>query len=431
MNNLIHNIEAEQAVLGALLLEKGAFDEVANILTSNSFYEPNHKVIFTIIANLHHDQKKVDMLTVANALKEISSDISIISLTDLTARVASAAHIKAHARMIADIATRRNLIETAQSIVSKATTLNTDEMLSLWREQLDITEEAAAAANDAPVSLKEYLPIAADKLNTPDDGQGLTTGFPSLDRHLSGLKAGRLYIIGGRPGQGKTSIALNTAIENAKDGKTTLFISAEQDVNDLANKIIGSISELGHQHLDNRRLDANDWQKVEHSLTAIENFKGNIFLKDNPSNITHISALVRTLKKRSQLHLVIVDYLQLISPTAKKSHRIREQEVSEISRTLKQLSLSEKLPIIALSQLNRDVKGRPELHHLRESGAIEQDADAVLLLHRPALDGSNEHGLDYGEIQLAKNRRGASGVAIKFYNKDMALFSEQPFDRPF
>lgn len=431
MSNIIHDIEAEQAILGALLLEKGAFDEVANILTSNSFYEPNHQIIFTIIANLHRENKKVDMLTVAHALQEINSDIPIYSLAELTARVATAAHIRDHATIIADIAVRRNLIETAQSIVSKAGTLNTDEMLSLWREQLDITEEAAAAANDAPVSLKDYLPIAANKLNEPDGGQGLTTGFPSLDRHLSGLKAGRLYIIGGRPGQGKTSIALNTAIENAKEGYTTLFISAEQDVNDLANKIIGSTSGLGHQHLDNKRLTANDWEKIEQSLATIERLKGNIFLKDNPSNITHITALVRTLKKRSQLHLVIVDYLQLISPAAKKNNRIREQEVSEISRTLKQLSLSEKLPIIALSQLNRDVKGRPELHHLRESGAIEQDADAVLLIYRPALDGSVEHGLEYGEIQLAKNRRGASGVAVKFYNKDMAQFSEEPFDRPF
>lgn len=426
------NIDPEITVLGALLLEHSAWDEVCTILSPESFEDPTHALVFAIIADLHRNQKPVDMLTVATtAMKLHPGKVDFYTLSTFTANVATATNIKAHAAIVAENAAKRKIVAAAMLVQARAQELSADELAGLLRTEIEKTEEAAAAANDAPVSLKDYLPLAAKKLNEPDGGQGLTTGFPSLDRHLSGLKAGRLYIVGGRPGQGKTSIALNTAIENAKEGKTTLFISAEQDINDLANKIIGSTSGLGHQHLDSKRLTANDWQKIEHSLTTIERFQGNIFLKDNPSNITHITALVRTLKKRSQLHLVIVDYLQLISPAAKKNNRLREQEVSEISRTLKQLSLTEKLPIIALSQLNRDVKGRPELHHLRESGAIEQDADAVLLIYRPALDGSTEHGLDYGEIQLAKNRRGAAGVAIKFYNKDMAQFSEQPFDRPF
>lgn len=338
---LPHNTEAEQAILGALLLESGAYDDVYNILTANSFYEPNHKVIFTVIADLHSKNKEVDLVTVAHALQEVGSEIQMYLLTQLTARVASAANIKAHAYMISDIAIQRRLINTARTILSKAGTFTTDVMLDIWREQLEDTEEAAAAANDAPVSLKEYLTVAANKLNEPDMERGLTTGFVSLDKHLSGLKPGRLYIIGGRPGQGKTSIALNTAIENAKKGKKTLFISAEQDVQDLAIKIIGSTSGLGHQYLDNNNLTSNDWGKIDDSLIDISNYKGNILLKDNPTNITHIAALIRIFKKRSQLDLVIVDYLQLISPSVNKNNRMREQEVSEISRILKQLSLSE------------------------------------------------------------------------------------------
>lgn len=423
------NIDPETTVLGALLLEKNAWDEVCTILEPESFEDPTHRLVFAIIADLHRKQKPVDLLTVATtAMKLHPGKVDFYTLSTFTANVATATNIKAHAAIVAENAAKRKIVAAAMQVQAQAQELSADELAGLLRTEIEKTEEAT---NDSATNLKDYLPTLAAALQEKDTGTGLTTGFPTLDRHLSGLKPGRLYIMGGRPGQGKTSVALFAAIENAKQGKNTLFISAEQDVADLAAKIVGSTSGLGHQHLDRRNFTAGDWVKLDTAFARIGNFAGNIFLKDNPGPINHLSALIRTLNRRAGIDLVVVDYLQLIHGATKNNARMREQEVAEISRTLKKLTISEKVPIIALSQLNREATGVPKLSNLRESGAIEQDADAVLLIYRPALDGSMEHGPDYGEIHIAKNRRGAAGLAIKFYNQDMAQFSEQPFDRPF
>lgn len=423
------DLNPETTVLGALLLEKNAWDEVCTMLAPESFEDPTHALVFAIIADLHRQQKAVDLLTVATtAMKLHPGKVDFYTLSTFTANVATATNIKAHAAIVAENAAKRKIVAAAMQVQAKADELSADELAALLRTEIEKTEEVTS---DGATNLKDYLPTLAAALQEKDTASGLTTGFPTLDRHLSGLKPGRLYIVGGRPGQGKTSVALFSAIENAKAGKNTLFISAEQDVADLAAKIVGNTSGLGHQQMDRRDLSAHDWMKLDAAFAQIMNFPGTVFLKDNPGNINHLSALIRTLNRRAGLDLVVVDYLQLIHGATKNNARMREQEVAEISRTLKKLTISEKLPIIALSQLNREATGVPKLSNLRESGAIEQDADAVLLIYRPALDGSMEHGPDYGEIHIAKNRRGAAGLAIKFYNKDMAVFSEQPLDRPF
>jgi replicative DNA helicase len=423
---MMTNIEIERAVLGALLLERQAYDDVCSILTPEAFSEESYRLIFAIIADMHKKGEQVDMLTVSvKAMELFQGKVQPTDVVACTQKVASAAHIRSHAMMLADLAAKRRAFSVAGEIVRDAESLTVDEILDQLKGLLDGIEEQAAS--DSAISLKEYLPTLAKELVKKDTGVGLTTGFVTLDGFLSGLKSGRLYVVGGRPAQGKTSVALNIAIQNARDGKNSLFISAEQDVTDLSSKVVGAISRLGHQKIDRKNLTVREWEKVDDATREIATMPGTIFIKDNPGRIDQLAAIVRSLNRKVGLSLVVVDYLQLIEATKGRKDR-REQEVSEVSRTLKKLSISERLPIVALSQLKREVSGRPKLSDLRESGAIEQDADVVIFVYRPALD-EVDSGADesYGELIIAKNRRGELGI-VKFFHQNMAVFSEQPID---
>ncbi len=422
-----YNIDTEQAVLGALILEKDAFDEVATILTPESFYEPFHSLVFATIAGMHRDNKAVDILTILQAIKQVDATIEEpgFKITSLTQRVASAANIVHHALILKDFQIRRDLVYTAQLIEKKANEgADTDELLSLFTERAQAVTDNSVT--DGPVNLKDALYQTTEELKAPDT-VGLSTGFPRLDTFFGGLKPGRVYVIGGRPGQGKTSVALFMAMANVMRGKQVMFFSAEQDIQDLSKKILSSYSGMGHDRLDRGNLSPQEWQSVDEAISQIERFPGNIYLKDSPKNIQHISAMIRNQKKRTGLELVVIDYLQLVPSINRKKNTIREQEVAEISRTVKQIALSEGIAILELSQLNRDAKGEPKLHHLRESGAIEQDADVVMFVYRPALDGDISYPNEYGQIIIAKNRRGTLG-AMDFYNQNMSQFSEQPFN---
>lgn len=421
---LPHNIELEKAVLGALLIEKESFSQVDTILNKDCFYLPLHQIVFTAIAEMHKEKKQVDILTVCERISKLKlKGISLYEITNLTANVATAGHIKTHAVILVELSIKRSLVNTAQTVISKAGELETDDLMNILRANFNSIDEHFV--NDTPVSLKEYLPIVNERLKHNDSNFGLTSGFPTLDSKLGGFKPGRMYVIGGRPGQGKTSLALFAAVENARRGNKILFFSAEQTHDDLIIKIIGNQSGLGHMYLDSSILKPDDWTKLDHSFSKIQVFSGDIWIKDNPKNIQHIAAIIRNQIKHTGLDLVIVDYLQLIPSANKGNIKIREQEVAEISRTLKQIALSENIPVIALSQLNRDAKGKPQLQHLRESGSIEQDADVVIFVYRPAMEGEGTN-FEYGELLVQKNRRGKTGM-VEFYNKDMTQFRETPF----
>jgi len=421
-----HNIDTEQAVLGALILEKDAFDEIATTLTAQAFYDPFHQLVFATIAALHRDNKPVDMLTISMEIKKTAPDEKPAAsrVADLTKHVASAAHIQTHALILKDLQIKRDLIYTAQLIERKASEgADVDELLSLFTDRAEaITENSVI---NGPMNLKDALFTTVEDLKAPDT-IGLSTGFGKLDIFFGGLKPGRVYVVGGRPGQGKTSVALFMAMANVMKGKQVLFFSSEQDVQDISKKILSNYSGLGHDRLDGGTLASSEWQRIDDAVGQIHGFPGNIYLKDSPKNIQEISAMVRNQKKKTGLDLVVVDYLQLIPAISQKKNGNREQEVAEISRTVKQIALTEQIAILELSQLNRDAKGEPKLHHLRESGAIEQDADVVMFVYRPALDGDASFSPEYGQIIIAKNRRGTLGQ-MDFFNENMRSFSDQPF----
>lgn len=420
-----YNLDTEKAILGAIILEKDAFDEVATILTAQSFYEPFHQLVFATIAGMRRDDKPVDMITVIEAIKKTDNTIESpgYKISQLTEHVASAANIKQHALILKDLQIKRDLIYTAQLIEKKAGEgADVDELLTLFTDRAEsITDNSLT---DGPVNLRDALYDTTEELKQPDE-IGLSTGFARLDTFFGGLKPGRVYVIGGRPGQGKTSVALFMAMANVMNGKQVMFFSAEQDVQDLSKKILSTYSGLGHDRLDGGKLAPYDWTKIDNAIAEINGFPGNIYLKDSPKNIQHIAAMIRNQKRKTGLDLVVIDYLQLIPAMNQKKNSVREQEVAEISRSVKQISLSEGIAILELSQLNRDAKGEPKLHQLRESGAIEQDADVVMFVYRPALDGDANFSDEYGQIIIAKNRRGTLGK-MEFYNHNMSSFSDEP-----
>src|SRR5690554_5907518 len=231
----MRDLNPEITVLGALLLEKNAWDEVCTMLAPESFEDPTHALVFAIIADLHRNQKAVDLLTVATtAMKLHPGKVDFYTLSTFTANVATATNIKAHAAIVAENAAKRKIVAAAMQVQAKAEELSADELASLLRTEIEKTEEAT---NDGATNLKDYLPTLAAALQEKDTGNGLTTGFPTLDRHLSGLKPGRLYIVGGRPGQGKTSVALFSAIETESKGKTTRSIREGRTGQDWAGKM--------------------------------------------------------------------------------------------------------------------------------------------------------------------------------------------------
>jgi len=431
----LSNTELENAVLGALLLEKNAFDEVAMILTADTFEDKFNKVVFTTIAALKKENKPADMLLVAERLKTIlpPEEGATYKVANLTSHVASAAHLVAHAYELKALQAKREIVSTAQSILKKAEEgAESDELMDLLKSKVETLEDNSIV--NGPVRLVDAVKQVLEDLKKPES-PGLTTGFPTLDLHFGGLRAGRVYVCAGRPGSGKTSVALFAAWENVKQGKKVLFFTAEQDAPDLAKKLLAAEMNQGHGQLDaGKKPTAQDWQNIDEAVAKLEFAAGELKIKDWPKNIQEVAATIRNEKRKNGLDLAVIDYLQLI-PGMKKS-TFREAEVSEVSRAIKQIAMTAKIPIIALAQLNRQGIGEPQLHHLRESGSIEQDADVVMFVHRPALDeDSKGASLDYGKIFIRKNRRGRTGE-IEFYNKDMSRFSEQPIleqplDRPF
>ncbi|MBN2742722.1 MAG: AAA family ATPase [Marinilabiliaceae bacterium] len=421
--------DAEQVLLGALLLEPEAYDRVSGVISPESFYNNKNAVIYATIRHLKRSGQPVDLITVTNQLTSNGAEVTPYDLVELTSRVASAGHIETHAAIIAEKKIRRDYILKAYEVIQLASSSSElEEVVTAWDQHGKTTAEQLAT--DAPKEIKELLPTVLEEVRAKSNGDviGLTTGFPTLDTHLGGLVGGRVYIIGGRPGQGKTSVALNMAVHNAMSGVNCLFVSLEQTAIDLAAKVLAGQANIGHGTLERGELNSTQWQNLDLGVGRLCSAKGKLHVSDKLKNIEHLAAIVRKSKKCNGLGLVVVDYLQLIPSTTKGT--VREQEIATISRAIKLLAMAENLPIIALSQLNREAKGEPRLNQLRESGSLEQDADVVLLVYRPSLDGDESARADYGELIVAKNRRGTLG-RLPCYHRNMSEFSEYPFDNAF
>ena len=432
-------IEVEEAVLGALMLERDAYVTVADILDTSSFYKEEHQKIFEAIKELSGNEKPVDLLMVTQELKDREQLEEVGGpgyITQLTRRVASAAHLEFHARIIAQKYIQRELIRVSSEIQAKSydDTMDVDDLIDFSESSLFQVAERNIKKETVPIKpvLNEAI-LQIEKARQRKDGlSGVPSGFTALDRITSGWQKTDLIIIAARPSMGKTafvlSMARNMAVEH---NRATAIFSLEMSSIQLVNRLIAAETELGNDKLKTGRLENYEWEHLNRKISALE--KAPVFIDDTPAlSIFEFRAKCRRLKMQHDIQVVVVDYLQLM--TAGSDNRgSREQEVSTISRSLKAIAKELNIPILALSQLNRSVESRegkrPQLSDLRESGAIEQDADIVTFIHRPEYYGITEDDsgnslIGVAEIIIAKHRNGATGDVHLAFKKELAKFSD-------
>ncbi|MBN2523581.1 MAG: replicative DNA helicase [Bacteroidales bacterium] len=436
--------DLEEAVLGAVMLEKDAIIEVIDILKPESFYKEEHQKIFQAIVNLFASEKAIDILTVPEELRKegMLDDIGGIAyITQLTNRVASAAHIEFHARIIQQKYIQRELIRVSSEIQNRAFDdgIDVDDLLDFSESELFNVAQGHIKKEAAPMNMlvKDAITLIQEAGKREDNLSGIPSGYTKLDRITSGWQNSDLVIIAARPSMGKTALVLSMTRNMAVDhGKSVAIFSLEMSSIQLVNRLIVSEAEITSDKIKVGNLSDNEWERLDFRIKRLEDAK--IFIDDTPAiSIFELRAKCRRLKRQHDIDIIIIDYLQLMSGSG-DSKGNREQEVSNISRALKGVAKELNVPVIALSQLNRSVEirtgsKRPQLSDLRESGAIEQDADMVLFIHRPEKygifqddEGNSLKGL--AEIILAKHRNGALGdVNLKFVS-DYAKFIEMEDD---
>jgi replicative DNA helicase len=439
-------VELEQAVLGALMMEKDALTEVIDILQSDSFYEDAHQRIYKAIKRLFEASKPVDILTVTEELRnhgELEMVGGAYYITELTNNVASSAHVEHHAHIITQKYIQRELIRISNEIIKEAYEDTTDvfELLDKAESNLfAITDTNLRRSSEDMHSLVERAIKEIEEVKDQEtDLTGVPSGFSEVDRVTSGWQDSDLIIVAGRPSMGKTAFTLSVARNAAVDfDKRVAIFSLEMSGLQLVNRLISAEAELAMNKIKNGNLEPHEWQQLNAKVGGLAD--ANIFIDDTPAiNIFELRAKCRRLKSKHDLDLIIVDYLQLMSGTGDKKNANREQEISTISRSLKKIAKELELPVIALSQLSRKVEmrggsKRPQLSDLRESGAIEQDADLVTFLSRPEYYGftEDEEGRSLegiAELIIAKHRNGPlADVPIRFIDKFAKFVNLENYD---
>jgi replicative DNA helicase len=434
--------EIEKAVLGALMLEKDAYATVSEILRPECFYDKRHELIFEAIVRLATKGRPVDMLTVTEELKK-TGDLKVVGdliyISELTANVASAAHIEYHAKIVAQKFLARELIHFSGRIQGQAfddaidvEDLMQDAEARLFEISQRNIKKDAIQINPVINEAIRNIELAAKR---KEGMSGISSGFTELDKITSGWQNSDLIIIAARPAMGKTAFVLSMAKNMAVNAKTPVAIfSLEMSNVQLVNRLITNVCELSGDKIKSGRLEAYEWKQLDHKVNELYNAP--IYVDDTPSlSVFELRTKARRLVREHDVKCLIIDYLQLMNASG-MAYGSREQEVSVISRSLKGLAKELNIPIIALSQLNRGVESRaglegkrPQLSDLRESGAIEQDADMVCFIHRPEAYGIKEDAqgrnlVGLAEIIVAKHRNGAIGglwltfkhIYVKFEN---------------
>ncbi len=436
--------DMEEAVLGAIMLEKEAVITILDILKPESFYREAHQKIFKAVSDLSAREFPVDLYTVTEELRAhqlLDSVGGPVYLTQLTAKVVSAANVDYHARIVAQKYIQRELIRVSTEIQKRSfdDTYDVTELLDFSENELFQIAEGNIKREVSPINLviKDAIREIEEAGKREDALVGTPSGFTKLDRLTSGWQKAELVIIAARPSMGKTAFALSMARNMAIDhGKHVAIFSCEMSSIQLVNRLIVAETDIPGDKIKNGRLNEEEWKQLDNRIKKL--VQAPIFIDDTPAiSIFELRAKCRRLMAQHKLDIVIVDYLQLMS--GPENSGSREQEVSTISRSLKSIAKELNIPILALSQLNRSVEmrggsKRPLLSDLRESGAIEQDADMVVFIHRQEKfglqnfeDGSSTKGI--AEIILAKNRNGpVDDVRLRFREEKAQFVDIDEFD---
>jgi replicative DNA helicase len=428
-----YDIELEMAVLGALILEKEALNSVIELLNESCFELEAHQRIFNAIRALFNSSDPVDILTVTKYLRS-KGELELAKgpqyIAELTQRVNSAANIDYHTRLLIEYSIKRQLINISTELQKEAYEDTSDAFVLLDKMQqalFEVSELSIKKNYEDMGSVISLVISELEALKTQTDGlTGVPSGFTDLDRVTSGWQKSDLIILAARPGMGKTAFVLSAARNAAMQfNKGVAVFSLEMSTSQLVKRLISSEVELTSEKLRTGHLTDYEWKRLVDKTSRLS--QAPIFIDDTPSlSILELKAKCRRLKQKSDIQLIIIDYLQLMSGDSGKGGN-REQEIAMISRSLKQLAKELNVPVIALSQLSRAVETRggdkrPQLSDLRESGSIEQDADMVIFLYRPEYyqitedeEGRSTKGV--GEVIIAKNRHGSTmSVMLKFIN---------------
>ncbi len=439
------SLEAEQSVLGGLMLANDAWNDVGEILSDEDFYRQDHKKVYAAIAHLANLSDPFDVITVSDYLEK-NGDLNTVGglayLGQLVKDTPSAANIKSYAKVVRERSILRSLITVGTTITSNAYDTEGREVKHLVddaeRMVFDIAEQNSRSGKSY-VSVKDVLGPVFNRLKELEksDSQftGIETGFTEFDTKTSGLQKGDLIIVAGRPSMGKTTLAVNMA-ENAAiaHGKSVVMFSMEMAADQLVMRMISSLGRINQTRLRSGKLQPEDWNSVSSAMSLLKNSK--MFIDDTPAlSPTEIRARARRIKREHGLDLVLVDYLQLMQ--VKGTVENRTNEISEISRSLKALARELEVPVIALSQLNRSIEQRtdkqPVLSDLRESGAIEQDADVITFIYRDDFynkDPSNPRK-GQADIIIGKQRNGPTGkIVLKFLGEYTKFENFIPNDYP-
>jgi replicative DNA helicase len=440
-----HSTEAEQSVLGGLLLENLAWDKCSDLLTDSDFYRHEHRHIYAAIGNLIASSKPADVITVFEALQSLGKAEDCGGLAYLNAlaqSVPSASNVRRYAEIVRERSVLRKLISASDEIATTAFNPQGQPVSQILDEAesriFRIGEEGSrGGAGFQPMDkLVQALIDRVQELeaNGSEDVTGIRTGFYDLDRMTAGLQKGDLIVLAARPSMGKTAFALNIAEHVAvREGLPVAVFSMEMGASQLALRVVGSLGRIDQQHLRTGRLRDDEWERLPEAASKLS--EAPMFIDESPGlNPAELRARARRLARQygGTLGLIVIDYLQLMSGSSNSSEENRATVLGEISRGMKGLAKELQCPVIALSQLNRSVETRPDkrpmMSDLRESGAIEQDADVIMFIYRDDYYNKDSKEPGVAEIVLAKQRNGPVGTVKLTFLKPLTRFDNLAMD---
>lgn len=432
--------EAEQSVLGAMLLDMQCIPDAISLCRADDFYIDRHKELYLAIVDLYNMGRPIDIVTIKDQLTLRGSFDAVGGLEFVMETmnvVPTTKNVKHYAKIVAEKSTLRRLIKMAENVSDKCYRGDEDIETILGQTEQSVIDISQERTSKGPVHIREYLGQSVEKLaelsENNDDVTGVPTGFIDVDKRTAGLHGSELILIAARPGMGKTSFALNIAQNAAiSEGVTVAIFNLEMPGIQLANRMLSSEAMVNSESIKKGNIKDEEWEKIGEAVDVLS--RANIYIDDTSSiTVSEICARCRKLKLEKNLGMVVIDYIQLIS--SKGGDGNRQQEVAEISRSLKILSKDLNIPVIALSQLNRSVEKRdvkePALSDLRESGSIEQDADMVMFLYREGYYNEEAEEPNKTKCIFAKHRNGETGYEFLTWLGEYTKFSNWSGNREY
>jgi replicative DNA helicase len=426
-----HSVESEESVLGAMLMSTDAVNEVMDKLDADDFYVPAHRSIFGAVKLLFNTNQAIDAITVSEELRrqgELEKVGGVAYVTRLLDIVPSASNVDYYANIVEETSQRRHLIRAGSTITDLAMKLDDEIAEVLDRSEQTVLNVAGRKVGDGMQQIGPLFFSTLEELEAlegrGDEVTGLSTGFRDLDKKLTGLHPANLVIIAARPAMGKSALALNIATNVAMDGNPVAVFTLEMSREEVASRMLCATARIDSMKVRTGQIGDNAWPRLTDAAGRL--YDAPVFVDDSPMvTVTDIRAKCRRLKRKHGLSLVVVDYLQLMQGSNREN---RQQEIAEISRNLKNLARELEVPVMALSQLNRNLESRedkrPRLGDLRESGSLEQDADIVMFIYRDEYYNEQTDKRGIAEVVIAKHRAGSTGPIDMTFMPEFTLFSD-------